>query len=196
MDEIYAGERVYLRRLKKSDINERYASWFEDQELLKYYSGSKRKYTREYLLEDLRTGEESGSHFIYGIFFKASDLLIGNIKVGPIIEPHNITDLSLILGDKDYHGKGLAIEAFKLGNQVTFEVHGIRKISSGMYAGNKSSFYSLSKADWVIEGRRKGHYLVDGKPMDQVQVSSFNPHYFSLKEIKEEFSKNKFEEEN
>ena len=194
MDEIYTGKRVYLKRLKEYNIDERYVSWFENKELLKYYSGSKRKYTRDYLIEDLIIGEQTGSHFIYGIFLKTSDLLIGNVKVGPIIQPHNITDLSLIIGDQDYHGKGMAIEAFKLGNHVTFVVHGIRKISSGMYADNKSSYYSLCKADWVIEGRRKGHYLVDGIPMDQVLVSSFNPHFFSINEIKNEFSNNKFEE--
>ena len=194
MDEIYAGENVYIKRLKECDIDERYVSWFYDQDLLKYYSGTKRKYSREYLMEDLRDGARTGEHFIYGIFFKNNDLLIGNIKVGPIIKSHNITDLSIILGDKGYHGQGLAIEAFRLGNHVTFEVHGIRKISSGMYADNKSSFYALSKADWVIEGRRKGHYLVNGIPMDQVQVSSFNPRFFSLEEIRNELSKNKFEE--
>ena len=31
---------------------------------------------------------------------------------------------------------------------------------------------------WVVEGTLKGHYLVDGKPMDRILVACFNKRYF------------------
>lgn len=174
------------------DIDDRYISWFKDQSLIKFYSGTIREYNREYFIKELETGEETGSHYIYGIFTIKQNLLIGNIKIGPIIKAHKVTDVNIIIGDKNFHGKGIAQEAFKIGNYLTFEVHDIRKISSGMYAANRSSFKALKKSGWVIEGRRKGHYLVDGKPMDQILVSCFNPNYFPIEEIKKDFPDNDY----
>ena len=115
-----SGDRVYLRLLAESDINDRYVAFFQDEELIRYYSGSKRVFTRESLLQDLRDGINSSNHFVFGIFLKENDLCIGNTKVGPIVKQHGIADLSTILGDRSYHGRGLAAEAIQLANRVAF----------------------------------------------------------------------------
>jgi RimJ/RimL family protein N-acetyltransferase len=183
----YPGKRIYIKRLSIDEIDDRYISWFSNKDLLKYYSGTKRVWDREYFINDIESGVKNKTHYIYGIYMNDTDLLIGNIKVGPIIQPHRITDFSILIGDDNFRGKGIAQEAFVIGNHITFEVHDLRKISSGMYSKNRSSFIALKKSGWVIEGVRLGHYLVDGEPMDQIQVSSFNPRYFSAEEIAKRF---------
>ena len=187
MDTKYPGNRIYIKALSVDEIDDRYTSWFSNEDLLKYYSGTKRVWDRAYFINEIETGIKEKTHYIYGIYMNDTDLLIGNIKVGPIIKVHRITDFSIFIGDKDYRGKGIAQEAFVIGNHIAFEIHDLRKISSGMYAENRSSFIALKKSGWVIEGTRLGHYLVDGKPMDQIQVSSFNPRYFPPKEVAKRF---------
>lgn len=172
------GERVYLRRIRESDLDERYVSWFQDEELVRYYAGSKRSYTRESLLADIQEHERAGTSFLYGIFLKENDLCIGNIRLGPIVRDHKISDLVILIGDRSNHGKGLAVEAIRLGNRVAFELHDLRKLFGGMYEANEASVRAYTRAGWVIEGRLKGHYWVDGKPMDRILVGCFSPKYF------------------
>lgn len=171
-------ERIYLRILGEADIDERFVSWFRQSERLKYYSGSKRVFTRETLVQDLCRGRESGSHFIYGVFAKEVDVCIGTVKVGQIVQEHKISDLVTFIGDHDYFGKGYGAEAIRVGTKLAFEKYDLRKLTGGMFADNTASIQAYTSAGWVIEGRLKGHYWVDGKPMDRVLVSCFNAKYF------------------
>ena len=77
----------------------------------------------------------------------------------------------------------MAAEAIKLGNQLAFSVYDIRKLYGGMYESNVASIKAYLRAGWLIEGRLKGFYQVDGRNEDRVLVGCFNPKYFSEIEI-------------
>ncbi len=189
MNEKYEGEKVYLKLLEENQIDDRYVKWFEDNQLLKYYSGTKRIWDREYLVNDFRAGRENGENIIYCIFVKDSDYLIGNFRISSIHKTNNTCDVGIIIGERDYRGRGLAVDSFHVGNHIVFNVHDFRKISSGMYCENMSSYKALMQAGWLVEGRRIGHYLVNGEPMDQLMVSSFNPKYFDIEKLKKNLKK-------
>lgn len=174
----YEGENLYLRKIKFEDITDEFMLWFEDDELMKYYTNSKNKITKDILCKSIEDGKNAGNSFTYGIFFKENNECIGTIKLGPINHVHKISDLVVLLGNKKYHGKGLAVEAIKLGNQLAFEFYDLRKLFGGMYENNISSIKAYTKAGWVIEGKLKGHYLENGKPIDRIEVGCFNPKYF------------------
>lgn len=181
----YETDHIFLRKIKVEDINERFMSWFEDEELMQFYTNSKKTITKEVLLQSIEQGEANNNSFTYGIFYKETGNCIGTVKVGPINLNHRISDLPVLLGDKNYHGKGLAVEAIKLGNKLAFEEHDIRKLFGGMYESNISSIKAYTRAGWIIEGRLKGHYLVEGKAEDRILVGCFNPNYFTKDEIKD-----------
>ena len=91
---------------------------------------------------------------------------------------HRISDLVVLIGDRRFHGKGLAVEAIRLGNGLGFREFGIRKLFGGMYETNQSSYKAYLRAGWVEEGRLKGQYLVAGQPIDRILVACFNPEFF------------------
>jgi len=150
---------------------------------MKFYSNSKNKITKEILINSILQGKENGNVFTYGIFDIETSKLIGTIKVGPINHAHKISDLVALIGDRDYLGKGLAVEAIKLGNELSFKEFNIRKLFGGMYESNIASIKAYTRAGWIIEGRLKGHYYVDGKNEDRILVGCFNPDYFTEEEI-------------
>lgn len=152
--------------------------WFQDEELMKYYTNLKRKIDKEELLRSIKEGEESKSSYTFGIFYKENNKCIGTVKLGPINHVHKISDLVVLLGNKNYHGKGLASESIALGNKIAFDKFDIRKLFGGMYKSNISSIKAYTKAGWVIEGNLKGHYLENGQPIDRILVGCFNPKYF------------------
>jgi RimJ/RimL family protein N-acetyltransferase len=173
------GERIYLRRLSPSDITELYVSFFQNAELVKYMYQTPRKIDAEHLLNELKSGEDSNNFHMYGVFDKTNDVIIGNIRVGWITHAHKISDLAIFIGHPAYLGKGYATEAIKLGNKICFETYDFRKLFGGMFEENIASVKAYMKTGWVVEGRLRGQYLVNGERMDRISVACFNPKYFS-----------------
>ena len=171
--------RLLLRELREDDIDDRYVGWFgQDDGHLTYYSSSGRTFQRETILRELREARNSQRTFFYAVVDTASGLVIGNVKIGPIEPIHRTSDLVVLIGDRAFLGKGLAKEAIEIGNEIAFDKHDIRKLFGGMFADHIASIKAYLAAGWVIEGTLKGHYLVDGKPMDRVLVACFNKRYF------------------
>ncbi|MEZ4952710.1 MAG: GNAT family protein [Saprospiraceae bacterium] len=178
MKSVFSGERIYLKLLTEEDITDNVMSWFNDPVLMQYYTDSKSEITKAKLLESIKKGQENKNNYTYGIYYTENDELIGTVKLGPINHVHKISDLATLIGNANYHHRGLAVEAIKVGNQIAFEQFGIRKLFSGMYESNISSIKAYTHANWVIEGRLKGQFLVNGKTEDKILVACFNPKYF------------------
>ncbi|WP_061249373.1 GNAT family N-acetyltransferase [Leptospira alstonii] len=177
--DLFRGERIFLRELNSRDIDDRYLSWFKSNSQVTEFLESK-DLTYESVTKFIQDGKETKSFFIYAICMLDSNLHIGNLKIGNIDKNHMISDLVVVIGDQNFWRKGIATEAIKLGNQIAFEIYDIRKLSGGMYSDNIASIKCYTKAGWVEEARLKGHYLLNGKVLDRVCVSCFNPKYFKL----------------
>lgn len=177
------GEKLFIRPLECGDITQEYIEWHKNDEHTKFYSSSGKKFTKDFLLNELKTANESETFFIFGLFYKENKKLIGNIKIGPVSQRHKTSDLIVFIGDMNYLGKGLAVEGIKLGNQMAFENLGIRKLFGGMFYSNIASVKAYTRADWIIEGVLKGHYLVDGEAEDRILVGCFNPKLFEVAKI-------------
>lgn len=173
-----SSENLFIKILEPEDVTAEMLPWFENDELMRYYTNSKAKITLESLKSSIIEGKQNNNVFTYGVFHKESSKLIGTLKLGPVNWVHRISDLVILIGDTNFHGKGLAVEAIKLGNQMAFESHDLRKLFGGMYESNHSSIKAYTRAGWQIEGKLKGHYLVDGIAQDRILVGCFNPKYF------------------
>lgn len=178
------GDRLTLRPLELADITDEYVDWHKNEQHTKYYSSSGKEFTRDVLIRELEESEKTKTLFIFGLFFKENNKLIGNIKVGPVSKIHKTSDLIVFIGDTNYLGKGLAVEGIKLGNEMAFKHLGIRKLFGGMFYNNIASVKAYTRADWVIEGVLKAQYLVDGKNEDRILVGCFNPDLFNVDEIR------------
>lgn len=170
------SDRIYLRPLTEDDCNDRYLSWFKDPEVTRFLEV--RGLTREDSIRHMKEGRETQSYFMYALCAKDNDLHIGNVKIGPIIRKHGVSDYSLIIGERAYWGKGYATEATILSTKVGFSEYGIRKFSSGPYSDHYGSLLMLMKAGWVIEGTLRGQLLWEGQVRDKICLAYFNPKYF------------------
>lgn len=175
----YETARIFIQKICPDDIDDAFMEWFADDELMKYYTNSRKTITQKDILDSISDGEKNGNCYTYGIFFKENNQCIGTLKVGPINWVHKISDLVVLIGNRNYHGMGLAVEAIELGNRLCFEHYDLRKLFGGMYASNIASIKAYTRAGWVVEGSLKGHYLNDGTPEDRILVGCFNPKYFS-----------------
>jgi ribosomal-protein-alanine N-acetyltransferase len=156
-----------LRLLKKTDVTERYLSWFKDEKVTLFLDA--KNITKQEAIDYIDRPE----HFLYAMC--VDGVHIGNLKVGPISFRDMVSDLVVMIGDRDYWGKGLATEFIKMGNDIAFNKHGIRKLAGGMPGNHYGSIKAYTRAGWYEEARLKEHYIIDGNPQDRVCVCIFNP---------------------
>lgn len=152
------------------DINDTYVGWLNDIEVVRYlevrYTTQDLATVRGYVQATINRENE----FFYGIFLRETLRHIGNIKVGPVNPVHALADISLVIGARDCWGKGYASEAIDAMSRHAFTHLGVRKLSAGMYSPNEGSHRAFLKAGYCEEGRRRAHYLLDGKPCDVIQL--------------------------
>ena len=173
--------RIYLRELVENDINENYLNCFKDDTVLSFLEVDGKNLTKEKVVEYIENGLKSKEYFMYALCLKENDKHIGNVKIGPIDYKHMRSDLVTVLWDVKQWGKGLATEAIKAGNKIAFEKYNIRKLNGGIYENNIGSINAYTKAGWIVEARLRDHYILDGKFLDRVVVSCFNPKYETKK---------------
>ncbi len=173
---ITTKSRVWLRPLEAADITSEYVSWFGDTIVTEFLDSS--GFTIDDAIAYMHKGRDDGTYYMYAVIDQETGLHIGNVKVGPIQSGHGVSDLVTVIGRRDFWGKGFATEAIKAGNDIAFQKYGIRKLSGGITDGNEGSVKAYTKAGWVIEGRLKGHHLINGIARDRIIVSCFNPKYF------------------
>lgn len=176
---------MYIKEIEIEELTDPVMAWFSDSELMKYYTNSRRVITKDTLVASIERGKRDGDTFTYGIYDIERELLIGTLKLGPINKIHKTSDLATLIGDRSFLGKGLAPEAIRLGVELAFSVYDLRKLYGGMYASNVASIKAYCRAGWLIEGRLKGFYQVEGRNEDRVLVGCFNPKYFSEPEIED-----------
>lgn len=163
-------DRLYLRNLGASDVSPRYLSWMQDGELLRYMEARFQVHTSESLRSYIETVNQSSCELLLGIFLNDSKEHIGNIKLGPISAQHRQAALGLLIGHREHWGRGYASEAIRGVTNHAFQSLGLNKLYAGCYASNEGSRKAFVKAGFHEEGRFRGHWLLDGKPEDGLQL--------------------------
>ncbi len=171
--------RINLRQAVLEDVDQTWFSWYRnDDHLLDTFTGSRRVFTPEGILADFKEGLNSGRYSYWLIVDEASGQKIGNVKIGPIDPVNKTSDLVCLIGERAFHGKGLAKQAVRQASQIAFERFDVRRLQSGMYSTNLASIKAYLGGGWQEEGLLKGFYWVDGKAVDRLLVCCLNPKYF------------------
>ena len=94
----------HIRKLKFSDINENYLSWFKDKNNTKFIKVSSIKGLKD--LKEYYKKQNKKNYFL-GIFESTTNRHIGNIKFEKIDFKKKIAFVGIFLGDTKYQNKGI-----------------------------------------------------------------------------------------
>lgn len=164
------GEKLYLREVRISDVNENYYRWMNDPEVTQYLESRFYPNSIEKLIEYVK--EKIGDHnnIFLAIVLKENDQHIGNIKLGPINWIHRRGDIGIIIGDKSCWGNGCASEAIGLLAHYAFKTFNLHKLTAGCYSCNLGALKAFQKRGFEIEGTRKEHCFCKGRYVDVIQL--------------------------
>jgi RimJ/RimL family protein N-acetyltransferase len=162
--------RLYLRPLTRSDCSERYVAWLNDPQVNRYLETRFAAQNLKAIADFVDGVNGRSNEHLLGIFLRSGNVHIGNVKLGPINPHHRLGDISLFVGERSCWGKGYATEAIAAASRFAFDALAVRKLSAGMYAPNIASYRAFVSAGYREEARRPGHYLLDGKPCDILEL--------------------------
>lgn len=158
------GDRVYLRQLNESDASQEYCDWLNDDEVNKYLE------TRQSTIDDLRQYIAKQladiNSFFVGIFDKTNDKHIGNIKLEPIDWAKKRAIFGILIGNKDYWGRGIGTEATKLIVDYAFNFLGLDEVELGVITENKRAIVAYEKAGFRVVGIKERVINHDGVLFD------------------------------
>ncbi len=161
--EILNGIQIYLRRLKPSDVSMEYVNWLNDPQVNQYLECRFMTHTLEDVEKYVDQLAQDKNHFLFGIFNRSNEAHIGNIKLGLIDFHHHRGDIGIMIGERNYWGKGFATEAIQTMVKFGFDVLKLHKITAGAYANNLGSIRAFEKAGFRREGARRKHYFLESQ---------------------------------
>jgi len=149
------SERLYLRNVRISDVNDNYFRWLNDPEIVKYTEIRFAVNTKDNIRQYVQEMTTAINHIFLAICLKDNDNHIGNIKFSNIDWNHKSAFLNILIGENLMWGKGYASEAITLIVKYGFETLGLNKIGPCCYDVNKGAIKSFENAGFTKEGELK-----------------------------------------
>ena len=143
------GWRIYLGVLDEEKATPEYCDWLNDPEVNKYLET--KESTIDELKQYIKDKNENPNCLFLGIFLKENNKHIGNIKLEPIEFDDKMATMGILIGGKDYWGKGIGTEATKLLVNYAFNSLHLKEINLGVISENKAAIKVYKKAGFQID---------------------------------------------
>lgn len=163
------GENIYMRPLDKEDIKGNYINWFDDEEVCKMNSHHRFPYSEESMLKYIESVNNSSKDLVLGIIDKKEKIHIGNISLQNINYINRTAEFAIIIGEKDYWGKGYSKEAGKLIIEHGFSVLNLRRVYCGTISKNVGMINLAKSLGFKQEGIRCEAEFKNGKYLDTIE---------------------------
>ncbi len=166
------GKRIYLKILKEENATADYSGWLNDAEVNKYLvtKNATIQELKNYIAEKLA----DDNCLFFGIFIKSNHWHIGNLKLETIDWRKKSADFGILIGDKNYWGKGLATEATKLIVDFAFNKLKLVILELGVIADNLVALKVYEKIGFKVDKINKEEIRHNGRSMDQIIMTIKN----------------------
>lgn len=173
MNVFLSGEKVFLRALSLEDATSEYLSWINDPEITRGMVTGIYPSDIDSLKSYIKTTTADKNTVIFAICDKLTGQHIGNIKLDRFDFISQTCELGLMIGNPDYHGKGIGKEVCLLVTNYAFDRLNLRKISLTVYGNNPAAIRLYKNIGFVEEGCLKAHVYIQGAYVDKYWMSLF-----------------------
>jgi ribosomal-protein-alanine N-acetyltransferase len=171
---IARSKHLYLTFLTPDDAPS-LCKWINDPQVYGHLRDIKDVKTTADQANWIREAHHDPSLLVFAIYYLPEDRLIGYGGFKNILWEDRIGEIWRIIGETEYHGKGLGTELYRLLCKVGFEVFAFQNILAEHYANNPASLKSALKAGARHMGTRRQARRSDGKYLD-IHYTDILPH--------------------
>lgn len=161
---------VLLRPLE--DVSDTYVRWLNDHEVTRYMTTGRTPVSREDVLRYLERFRMTDD-VIFAIVDRASARHIGNVTLNNVNRVDGIAATGIMIGEKQFWGKGYATAAWAIAIDHGFGGLGLRKLFAGACAPNVASIRALKRLGFQLEGTHRREFYVDGDYVDVLRFGLF-----------------------
>ena len=173
MSRFIEGERIYLRAITADDATDEYLSWLNDEETTRGLASGIFPSTRADLQSFVEKVQSNRNVVMFAICDKSTNTHIGNIKLDNFDWIARTCELGLLIGNKNYWGKGIGFEVCRLTIQYAFTDLNFRKILLAVYENNPAAIHLYKKLGFVEEGRLRKQIFEGGEYYDKFYMGIF-----------------------
>lgn len=144
--------RFVLRPLHPADATERYSRWFDDATFIVAGKSAHGVPELKAYIEE-RIGREDV--LFLGIFTRDTGEHIGTIKYEPVDRDRRYAVMGILVGEREWRGRGAAAEVISASSQWLRERHGIDTIVLGVEGENAPAIRAFGKIGFRREASNK-----------------------------------------
>ena len=172
------GKKLYLRSLEEEDWGEDYLRWLNDPEVTRYFEFGRLPVTLSMNRRYLERFQDSTTDIILAMVDRKTDRHIGNVTLNRISWVNRTADTGIMIGRKEFWGKGYAYEAWSLLFHYAFQRLGLRKIIAGAVVGHEGSLSVLRRLGFRQEGVLRQEFYLDGIYHDVIRMGLFSGEFY------------------
>lgn len=178
------GEQVYLRPLLSSDADGDYPSWLNDPVVCEQNRHQTFPYTKEQAMAYIEAVRGSQTEIVLAICDKQTDIHIGNIALQAITFIHANAELAIILGNRQFWGKGCGTEACALMLKHGFEALRLHRIYCYTSEANIAMQKICVSLGMQKEGVQKEAFFKHGRFYDVIEYAILEREWLALRKEK------------
>ena len=156
---------IRIEILREDDVTYKYLDWYKSKEVVRFSDNQYRNFSLDCQIKYVNDCLINKDLELYGIF--DTNKHIGNICISGLKSFHSRAEISYVIGDTSYWGKGVASKAVKLIIKVAIEKYSLNKLFAGTSSLNIASQKVLVNSGFSLEGIRKDHLFYNEQWQDQ-----------------------------
>ena len=174
------GDKIYLRGLCLDDLEDNYIQWLNDAEVCRYNSHHVFPYFTENAESYIKKTFSNKNAIVLAIVFRENDFHIGNISLQEINYINRSAEFAILMGERDYWGKGYSKEAAFLIIKHGFMALNLHKVYCGTSSDNIPMQKLALSLGMVEEGRRRESMFKDGIYKDIIEYGVLKDEFIKI----------------
>lgn len=175
------GEKVFLRPIEIKElpkIASLIEKWVNDEVITYYMFTGQRPRNAQQIISDFKKQIEEENNVILLIVDLKTKKPIGYAGLHDINFIARKAEIRVVIGEKDFWGKGRGAEAMDLITYYGFDRLNLNRIYSGYTAENKGAARMNEKAGYRYEGILKEDIYRNGRYYDSIRVAILRKDYY------------------
>lgn len=160
------GQQISFKALDTKDAQEIH-SYASDENVKRFIGWPLMKSFEETYkhVEEMLRRESAGTHYYASIVLKATQEIIGTAMIFNFDKEANHAEVGYVFHSKHW-GKGYGTETVTLVDDFAFNTLKLHKLHARVVDANIGSSRVLEKNGFVLEGRLKDYYFIEGSYYD------------------------------
>lgn len=187
------GQKISLRPIEIEELpqlSKLIAKWVNDGIVTYYMFTGQKPQNSEQIAQDFKKQLDAGNNVIFLVVDFETEKPIGYAGLYEINSTARKAEFRVLIGEKDFWGKGLGTEITELLTFYGFDRLNLNRIYLGFTADNKGASRAYEKAGYVHEGILKQDIYRNSQYYDSVRMAILRNDYYKdkYKEHQKKFS--------